>query len=163
MGINKCASAKVGAAAQFLLEKHGELSYFALHGLLFMAEVRHLEATSERLTEGYFVRQKDGPYCVELHASRLVALIPLCRTRIVESQLMVSLEHRALLGDGSATPSLLDARAEKTLNEVVARHGRLPAGKLKTAIFLTAPMRELLHKEKTLRMNLFNSAVLARP
>ncbi|OVZ66377.1 uracil-DNA glycosylase [Pigmentiphaga sp. NML030171] len=156
------ASEKVGAAARVLLEESGELSYFALHKLLFMAEVRHLEASSERLTEGYYVRQKDGPYCVELHASRLTALIPGCFTRTVGRQLMVSLRQDVLFGVTSQA-DILPPAARRILSEVAGKYGHLPAGKLKTAIYLTAPMREVMRKEKTLRMNLFNSAVLPPP
>lgn len=156
------ASEKVGAAARVLLEERGELSYFALHKLLFMAEVRHLEAASERLTEGYYVRQKDGPYCVQLHVSRLPALIPGCFTRTVGKHLMVSLDQDDLLGEASQVGTL-SAAARRTLSEVAAKYGRLPSGKLKTAVYLTTPMRELLRKEKSLRMNLFNSAVLPAP
>jgi hypothetical protein len=145
-----------------LLEESGELSYFTLHKLLFMAEVRHLEAASERLTDAYYVRQKDGPYCVELHASRLAALIPGCFTRTVGKHLMVSLAQGDLLGEASQVGAL-SATARRTLSEVAAKYGQLPAGKLKTAVYLTAPMRELLRKEKILRMNLFNSAVLPPP
>lgn len=155
-------SATVGAAAKVLLEESGELSYFALHKLLFMSEVRHLEATTEHLTDGYYVRQKDGPYCVELHASRLTALIPGCRTRTVGSQLMVSLGQQDLLSGMRAPTVLLDARARSALVEVARKYGSLSASKLKTAVYLTAPMRELLRKEKSLRVNLFNSAVLGR-
>jgi len=156
------ASQTVGAAARVLLEESGELSYFALHKLLFMAEVRHLEATSERLTEGYYVRQKDGPYCVELHASRLTALIPGCFTRTVGKHLLISLGQEDLLG-GASHVGALGAVARRTLSEVAAKYGRLPAGKLKTAVYLTVPMRNLLRKERALRMNLFNSAVLPAP
>jgi len=156
------ASQTVGAAARVLLEESGELSYFALHKLLFMAEVRHLEATSQRLTEGYFVRQKDGPYCVELHASRLAALIPGCFTRTVGRHLLVSLGQEDLLAKASLVGTLSEV-GRRTLSEVAAKYGPLPAGKLKTAIYLTTPMRELLRKEKVLRMNLFNSAVLPAP
>lgn len=155
------ASEKVGAAARVLLEEGGELSYFALHKLLFMAEVRHLEIASQRLTDGYYVRQKDGPYCVELHASRLTALIPGCCTRTVGKHLMVSLSQSDLLG-GTAQVEI-SGQARRTLADVAAKYGKLPAGKLKTAIYLTTPMRELLRKEKALRMNLFNSAVLPPP
>ncbi len=156
------ASEKVGVAARVLLQESGELSYFALHKLLFMAEVRHLEATSERLTEGYYVRQKDGPYCVELHASRLPALIPGSFTRTVGKHLMVSLGQGDLLS-GASPDGALSASARRTLLDVATKYGQLPAGKLKTAVYLTAPMRKLLRKEKTLRMNLFNSAVLPAP
>lgn len=159
---SKKTSVKVGAAAQILLEEHGELSYFALHKLLFLAEVRYLEATSKRLTEGYFVRQKDGPYCVELHASRLPALIPGCATRMSGRQLMISLGQRQLLSS-TGTFSVLDDRARQTLAAVAAKYGSLTASKLKTATYLSAPMRELLRREKTLRSNLFNCAVLPPP
>jgi uracil-DNA glycosylase family 4 len=154
-------TAKVAAAAQVLLEERGELSYFALHKLLFMAEVRHLESSSKRITDGYFVRQKDGPYCVELHASRLATLIPGCRTRTVGNQLMVSLEQPDLLS-GTGVSTLLDKSARQVLVEVAAKYGSMTASKLKTAIYMTAPMRSLLRKEKSLRMNLFNCAVLPR-
>jgi len=156
------ASQTVGAAARVILEESGELSYFALHKLLFMAEVRHLEATSQRLTKGYYVRQKDGPYCVELHASRLTALIPGCCTRTVGKHLMVSLGQEDLLG-GTSHVGALNEAARRTLSKVAVTYGPLPAGQLKTAVYLTAPMRELLRKEKALRMNLFNSAVLPAP
>lgn len=155
-------SAKVGAAAQILLEQAGELSYFALHKLLFLAEVRHLEATSERLTEAYFVRQKDGPYCVELHVSRLPVLIPACRIRAVRNHLLVALPQQELPVGTQQTEELTQA-AKDTLRNVAAQYGRLRANELKTAVYLTAPMRALLRKEKSLRSNLFNSAVLTPP
>lgn len=156
-------SAKVGAAAHALLERRGEASYFELHKLLFLAEVRHLETTGERLTEGYFVRQKDGPYCVELHASRLLSLIPGIATHSVSGNLMVSLNQMLLVDPGKLQSSLLSARERLTLDEVAKKYGGLPASRLKTATYLTKPMRDLLRREKSLRINLFNSAVLPQP
>jgi uncharacterized phage-associated protein len=97
-----------------------------------------------------------------MHASRLNALIPGCRTRTVGSQLMVSLGQQDLLSGMRAPTMLLDARARSTLVEVAKKYGALSASKLKTAVYLTAPMRELLRKEKSLRLSLFNSAVLGR-
>ena len=156
------ASEKVGAAAQVLLQGCGEISYFALHKLLFMAEVRHLEATSKRLTAGYFVRQKDGPYCVELHARRLPVLMPDCHSRIVGGKLMIKLGQPSLLSEAQKEP-VLDPLAIKTLLRVAERYGHLPASKLKTAVYLTRPMRALLRQEKVLHLNLFNSSVLSAP
>lgn len=155
-------SEKVGAAAQVLLQECGEISYFALHKLLFMAEVRHLEATSRRLTAGYFVRQKDGPYCVELNASRLSILVPGCRSRTIGGKLMIALGQPSLLGDGRKEP-VLDASAIRTLAKVAEKYGHMPISKLKTAVYLTQPMRALLKQEKALHLNLFNSSVLAAP
>lgn len=155
-------SQKVGAAAEALLEASGELSYFALHKLVFLAEVKHLESTGERITDGYFVRQKDGPYCVELHASRLSILIPGARVRQLSGRLMVSLGQRSLLGESASQVDVLTDTERKTLKAVALKYGRLTAAKLKTATYLTGPMRELLRREKALKINLFNSSVLSR-
>lgn len=162
LGKTSPASKKVGAAAQVLLQECGEVSYFALHKLLFMAEVRHLEATSQRITTGYFVRQKDGPYCVELNVSRLPTLIPGCRSRVISGKLMVALSQPSLLNEGQKEPAL-DASAIRTLMHVASRYGHIPASKLKTAVYLTRPMRTLLRQEKKLHLNLFNSSVLPAP
>lgn len=156
------ASAKVGAAARVLLQECGETSYFALHKLLFMAEVRHLEATSKRLTAAYFVRQKDGPYCVELHTGRLAVLVPGCRFRTVGGKLMIALGQQSLLAEEQGEP-ILDISAIRTLVGVAKKYGHLSVSELKTAAYLTRPMRALLRQEKALRLNLFNSSVLPAP
>jgi uracil-DNA glycosylase family 4 len=160
---NAGPSEKVGAAAQVLLQECGEISYFALHKLLFMAEVRHLETTSKRLTAGYFVRQKDGPYCVELNVGRLSALMPDCRSRTVGGKLMIALVGQPSLLGEEQKGDVLDATAIRTLGRVAEKYGRMPASKLKTAVYLTRPMRALLRQEKKSHLNLFNSAVLPAP
>ncbi len=153
-------SEKVGAAAQVLLQEQGKLSYFALHKLLFLAEVRHLEENSERLTDAYYVRQKDGPYCVELHSSRLQDLIPGSRLKYDRGGLIVSWEPD-LIHEDVAVAKLND-RERETLRRIATKYGSLPPSKLKTATYLTQPMRELLRREKVFRLNLFNSAILPR-
>ena len=56
------ASEQVVEVVNYLIERKTNLSYFALHKLLFLAEVKHLEEHGERMTNSYVVRQKDGPY-----------------------------------------------------------------------------------------------------
>lgn len=153
-------SSKVGAAAERILKQRQDLSYFALHKLLFLSEVRHLEQTGKRLTEGYFVRQKDGPYCVELHASRIPALIPGAQTRITGNTLRVFLQHDLPLGDPSRAVELLADTEKQVLDMVSKKYGGLSNARLKTATYLTRPMRDLLRREKSQRINLFNSPVL---
>lgn len=54
------------AACRYILQCRGEISYFELHKLAYLAEYAYVKATGERLTKAYFIRQKDGPYCVDL-------------------------------------------------------------------------------------------------
>jgi uracil-DNA glycosylase family 4 len=153
-------SSKVGAAAARLLAGQGELSYFALHKLLFLAEVRHLEATDERLTEAYFVRQKDGPYCVEFHGSRISTLVPGAQTRLVRGRLIVALDRQKSLYAAPPADALLSENELRTLDHVAHKYGSLSDGDLKRVTYMAGPMREMLRREKALRVNLFNSAVL---
>jgi uncharacterized phage-associated protein len=83
-------------------------------------------------------------------------------TRSFGNQLIVSLGQQDLLAESPKVDALAPAE-KRTLVEVANKYGHLSASKLKTATYLTAPMRALLRKEKTLRMNLFNSAVLPPP
>lgn len=75
---------------------------------------------------------------------------------------MVSLGQQELLSGMRAPTVLLDARARSTLVELARKYGSLSASKLETAVYVTAPMRELLRKVMSLRVNLFNGAVLGR-
>lgn len=156
-------SSSIAAAAAEILQLKQKLTYFALHKLLFLAEVRHLEGTGKRLTQGYFVRQKDGPYCVDLHIAKLPNLIPGLIVHRLGRRLILGLPTQGnLLGEQDSKPPLLD-EAARTIAETVERYGGMSDADLKRVTYLAAPMRALLRKEKSTKASLFNSAVLPQP
>lgn len=134
--------------AEAILAKTGPISYFALHKLSYLSELRHEEQFGSRITGAYYVRQKDGPYCVDLHPARLKK----SGLEIIFSggaNPIVSGHNESLFQDVRGADSALSETALAIIRTVVERYGRLSDSKLKTAVYLSGPMREILKKEKS--------------
>ncbi len=151
---------KLGQVAQRVLQgSPAGLSYFALHKLCFLAELAALEETGERLTNAYVVRQKDGPYFVDLHLAKLPQLVPGVHVRSVGSKALLSLpiQPDLLAAEPAETFSASD---EAAIRKVLAKYGRMRDDELKRVVYLSKYMRALLRKERTSGANLYNAAVL---
>lgn len=145
---------QVRQIAQRLLSACGPLSYFALHKLFYLLEYEHYRATRRRMTNCYIIRQKDGPYVVELNIKKLKKALPQLRVWNEGQKLMLAL---------GAEPSLFE-RAENTatvanrdiMEWVRAKYAGHSDDELKRFVYLTAPMRQILRREKYGHANLFN-------
>lgn len=153
-------AAKLGLVAQRALRSSPNgLSYFALHKLCFLAEIALLESTGERLTNAYVVRQKDGPYFVDLHLAKLSQLVPGIQTWSEHGKVLLRLAPQLdfLAAEGQSEFSKSE---EAAVEKVLAKYGRMPDEELKRVVYLSSYMRALLRKEKSARANLYNAAVL---
>jgi len=154
------SGSKLANVTKRLLDQQPDgLSYFALHKLHFLAEVAHMEATGERLTNAYVVRQKDGPYFVDLHIAKLPTIIP---GLVVERQgglVRIRLAPQRSLDEGGSASDLSSSEIQ-SIDRTVKRYGRLTDTELKRVVYLSTPMRALLRKERNLRANMFNAAIL---
>ena len=74
-------SAIVTQIARRLLLACGPLSYFCLHKLFYLLEYEHYRTVSRRMTNCYIIRQKDGPYVVELNIKKLKRSLPELKVR----------------------------------------------------------------------------------
>lgn len=151
---------KLGAVVSRLIDKQPEgISYFALHKLYFLAEVAHMEEASERITNSYVVRQKDGPYCVDLHLAKLPNLVKGLIVEQVKGVIRLRRHRQLSLGADEEAVSLKPSEI-RAIDAVITRYGSHNNADLKRVAYLSKPMRSMLRKEKTLRANLFNAAVL---
>ncbi|MDM0015767.1 uracil-DNA glycosylase [Variovorax sp. J22P168] len=155
-------AAKLGIVARRILEGKAEgLSYFALHKLCFLAELASLEANGERMTNAYVVRQKDGPYFVDLHAAKLPQLIEGVQLRSEGGKLMLALPSQLALEDEAAlTAPALSLSDRATVDSVLEKYGHLSDAELKRTVYLSHVMRDLLRQERATGANLYNAAVL---
>lgn len=139
---------------------HG-VSYFALHKLIFLSEVQHLNKASERIINSYVIRQKDGPYYVDLHIKKLHKLLPEVVTYLQDGALKVRLKNYSqpglLLTDEEEQ---LSTRELQSIEDALKKYSKLSDSELKTKTYLTKPMRDILRREKYGKHNLFNTAVL---
>ncbi|SOD30351.1 uracil-DNA glycosylase, family 4 [Variovorax sp. YR752] len=156
----RSGSEKLGDVARRVLEAHPEgLSYFALHKLCFLAEVASLEASGKRLTNSYVVRQKDGPYFVDLHSAKLPTLIPGIQLRNSSGKLSLHLSPQMLLLSPNIKMTLSD-QEQFIVERVLTKYGSWRDAELKRVVYLSKYMRALLRREQKSGANLYNAAVL---
>lgn len=156
----RAGTEKLGELTRHILEKHPEgLSYFALHKLCFLAEVANLEAFGKRITNSYVVRQKDGPYFVDLHLAKLPVLVPGVQARNISGKLFFHLSSQMSLLSASKSKKLSEDE-RLILERVLEKYGSKQDAELKRAVYLNKHMRALLRKEKSSGENLYNAAVL---
>jgi uracil-DNA glycosylase family 4 len=149
---------RVRAVAARIIKKRRKLSYFSLHKLVFLAEAKHLEKTGKRLTEGYFIRQKDGPYCVELNIGKLLGLLPNLEVLRTGRNVMLRVSGQGDLLDTDLA-DVLSSEETKSIDDVIEAYGGMSNADLKRISYLARPMRLILRREKLEHVNLFNAPV----
>lgn len=146
------------AVARQLLASRGSMSYFELHKLAYLAEYVHVRRCGRRLTGAYYIRQKDGPYCTDLEIGRLKraddAII------VVKERGNLTLRLHPNAASGLFAPSeKVPAEVAAAVSEALERYGDKSDSDLKTAVYLTAPMRFLLRKERSAQTNFHNAPI----
>jgi uracil-DNA glycosylase family 4 len=145
------------ALARCIIEMKGKVSYFELHKLAYLVEYLHVRKTGERLTNAYFIRQKDGPYCTDLQVTRLQRADRNLQVHKDEGQLFLS------FSSGHSTHLFSDpsfnAAGAAVVQEAIQRYSYGSEADLKTAVYMTAPMRNILRKEQSEKISLFNAPI----
>jgi hypothetical protein len=150
--------ADVMTIARYLLASRGAVTYFELHKLAYLTEYLHVRKYGRRLTAAYFIRQKDGPYCTDLQIERIRRADGSIRVFKESGKFWLSL-------GANQTPELfseqfeIPGEAKAAADEAMARYGDKDDSELKTAVYLTAPMRFLLRREQTAGANLYNAPI----
>ena len=129
------------------------MSYFKLHKIFYLAEYAAAKELGERLTTAYIVRQKDGPYCTDLHIAKLKKAFPDLQIQTRTNGLFLS---RSRMGLFDSLGGTLHKQAIEILDGVIKKYASYDDAQLKTAVYLTVPMRRILRAEKSLRKNFFN-------
>lgn len=137
-----------------------ELSYFALHKLYFMIEVRALEELGERLTDSYIIRQKDGPYCVELHPKKLASMNLNLSTYTKSGKLFIKRLSPQLFDEQLELLPSFSQRQLALIKDTLNKYGDLSDPELKRVAYSTTVMRTVLRLEKSKGLNLFNAPLI---
>lgn len=141
-----------------ILHRCGPISYFKLHKLFYLAEYEHFKQKGERLTSAYMVRQKDGPYVVELNYKRLRKSLP--ELRLTEKAGRLIFDIPADMFTHSSSERLhLTNEVRSCIQTVCDRYAMKPDHELKTIVYLTTPMKALLRREKLERRGCFNAPI----
>ena len=147
----------VALLAREIIRRKGFISYFGLHKLLFLVECEAWSRLGSQLTGAFFLRQKDGPYCTDLHIAKLRKALPALIVNVDKSaKLILSLPQDSLF---EMEPNALSVEIATIIGDVLESSASLSDAELKTRVYLTMPMRSMLRLERTHLINLYNSPI----
>lgn len=130
---------------QFILTWLGECSLFRLHKTMYLIDWKVMGLTGERATDFLYIRQKDGPYCVELGSRWFRRFEPDLTCVRQNGGISLRWTRGSLFG---ASPSLAP-RVREIAEGVLEQIASLSDGELKVKSYLTAPMKARLRAERT--------------
>ncbi len=129
--------------AKMILALNGGTSYFALHKLFYLIELSFLEKFGTRLTGAYFIRQKNGPYCTDLHLTKLKRAIQNLQIGKKGAAVMLGLP-KTLFDEGR----LPKEETKFIVQKVVEEFGNKTDAQIKKRVYLTKPMKKILKHEQ---------------
>ena len=152
-------NADVRAVVDSITKYQQAVSYFGLHKLFYLVELLAVRQIGVRLTSAYIVRQKDGPYCTDLHIKKLQKTFPGLAIskrggRLVLNRLDAGLFADSLMDDDNKMETI-----DEIVRQVVEKYGEDDDASLKRRVYLTAPMRAILRAERQDGLNLFNAPI----
>ncbi len=140
-------------AINFLVSRCRTVSKFKLTKLLYLADFTAYERLKRGITGSIYLRQVDGPWPPDIE--RVL--------NYLEGYEVVNTYRRGVpyvtLGPSPRFGISLDEDELNILKDTLERYGVLNNSKIKTATYLTKPMREILKKEAG-GENMLNKAVL---
>lgn len=149
--------AEIASIVKRVLAARSTVSYFALHKIFFLLECEAKSTLGHTLTNAYFIRQKDGPYCTDLHLAKLKKSIANLTVIGTADRLTIGLRPGGMFDTEPSED--LGREAEQLLARVLAATAGLSESELKTRAYLTQPMRRMLRIERTQLINLYNSPI----
>jgi uracil-DNA glycosylase family 4 len=151
--------ADVAAVTREILSAKPKLSYFALHKLFYLVEYEAAKRYGHPLTKAFFVRQKDGPYCTDLHIFKVRRAIPELSVSNDGLSMELAPSSRGLFQSNSEELPDSGSELRGFVSQVVGRYAGLTDAALKTKVYLTDPMKEILRQERDQLINLYNAPI----
>lgn len=157
---NQKSNELISVIVEYILKNKTSLSYFALHKLFYLIEYNFYIKHNTRLTSGYFVRQKDGPYCTDLHIKKVQNSISNLNVKFQKNgSIILSKDYSKLFTETLLDELELEESVVEIINHVLDKYGNLGMAKLKNVVYLSRPMRNILYMEKEHKLNLYNSPI----
>ncbi len=134
-----------------ILSRIPSLTYFALHKMFYLVEYEYFKKYNTRPTGSYLVRQKDGPYYVDLHISKLKKNLENLKVANRKNKLVLSVNGPDFVdylqrkdGIDMELPELYPI-----IDATVRKYETASDEKMKSAVYMTRPIRNILKRERS--------------
>lgn len=132
---------------KYVLQRAGRVSNFRLHKLIYLIDVKCTEVLGRRATQFFFLRQKDGPYCVELGSRWYHQFGDQLKIGKGSGRLSYEWAQNGLFSQKDET--VIEDEVAKIASEILESTAALDDAKLKARAYLTKPMKEVMRAEKS--------------
>jgi len=150
----------VALIIDYIFNRKNSLTYFALHKLFYLIEYKSFQKFGNRLTNSYIIRQKDGPYCTELHLFKLQKALPYIKSKSLSKSNILLFKFSQNLFDVRLIDQFeIEDAIKDLIDEVMKEHGNKSNAALKRTVYFTRPMRNILALENEHKLNLYNTAI----
>ena len=142
----------------YILFRKRNVSYFALHKIVFIVEYQLSKEFGARYTGAYFIRQKDGPYCTDLHIQKIKNSIKKLRVTNSKGKLFLASGEQELFDQN---PVLMESKRQidKKAMEIVDSLAESSDQELKKKAYLSTPMRKILREERATKTGAYNMPI----
>jgi len=139
------APAKAGwDVVRYVMSEMQVVSLFQLHKIMYLLDYRYFKDHDQKLTNFFYIRQKDGPYCVEL-GSRWYKKFDALDVSFRAGLPILTWRSGGLL----AEKITLANPVQVAIDELLKPLGNLSEAELKTRAYLTNPMKRALRAERS--------------
>ncbi|WP_336986185.1 uracil-DNA glycosylase family protein [Altererythrobacter aquiaggeris] len=128
---------------EYLLSKLGSASLFRLHKILYLLDYRSQIEDDHPITDFFYIRQKDGPYCVEL-GTKWYRDFDYADLKFVQGKPFVNWQNLGLFDQ----PISIEQETKRKIDQWLEPLEKLSDAQLKTRAYLTRPMKAALRAEK---------------
>ena len=135
---------------KYVLAYFGELSLFRLHKSMYLIDYASILQRRQPLTDFFYIRQKDGPYCVELGSRWYKSYADKVAFKTLNGRPWLSWYSSGLFHNEPP----IDESDRRFVDSVLTAIRPLSDAQLKTRSYLTGPMKESLKAERAGAMQL---------
>lgn len=125
-----------------IVEMLGQITYFKLTKLLYLIDLKSLRKLGHTVTGEIYIRQEEGPWPPSLKTKL---------TQLKDREIISSFAQSGPRIRPGPSPRFRTMFSYDTLNiitEVIHEYGRFSNAKLKSAVYLTKPLKYVLKEEK---------------
>lgn len=129
---------------KYIIFKYNQISLFSLHKIMYLVDWYSYKDRKNCLSDFVYIRQKDGPYCVELGSRWFKSFSQQIQTFSLNGKPYVRWQHAGLFEE---TPPL-NEESRSFIDATIDRIGVLTDSELKSRVYLTDPMKQSLLAER---------------
>lgn len=128
---------------KMIVDQVGELTFFKLTKMLYLIDYAAKQAFGATVSGQVYLRQQEGPWIPKLHA-----IVRSMEGFEVRSTFVRRTPH-VEPGPSPRFAVTLDGAVLRLATDTIAKYGQHTNSEIKSAVYFTRPMRELLREERT--------------